>query len=110
MILVAEDDADIAQLLRRLFERAGFEVVEAGDGSAALAGARTRRPDVVVTDLDMPVLDGLGLCRALRGDPLAGPRAAVAAPPTTVSAAGRRRSTSVPGITATAAAPERRAG
>lgn len=68
-ILVAEDDNDIAAVLRRLFVRAGFEVLAAGDGSAALQVARRQRPDVVLTDLDMPVLDGLGLCRALRADP-----------------------------------------
>lgn len=68
-ILIAEDNKDIAVVLQRLFARAGFEVLAADNGDAALQAARRQRPDVVLTDLDMPVLDGLGLCRAIRADP-----------------------------------------
>ncbi|MFD1365159.1 response regulator [Actinoplanes sichuanensis] len=60
VILLAEDDAGITQLLQRLLRRADFEVIAAGDGATALEAARSRRPDLVVTDLDMPVLDGWG--------------------------------------------------
>jgi CheY-like chemotaxis protein len=68
-ILIAEDNEDVRGLLRRLFDRAGFDVLTAPDGRAALVSAREHRPDVVLTDLDMPHLDGLELCRAIREDP-----------------------------------------
>jgi CheY-like chemotaxis protein len=67
-ILIAEDNKDIVAVLQRLFTRAGFEVLATHNGDVALQVARRQRPDVVLTDLDMPVLDGLGLCRAIRAD------------------------------------------
>jgi CheY-like chemotaxis protein len=69
LILVAEDDDDIRTVLQRLFDRAGFDVLTATDGRAALNTAREHHPDVVLTDLDMPHLDGLQLCQAIRQDP-----------------------------------------
>jgi len=66
LILVAEDDADIRQLLRDVLEHAGFEVIVSGDGAAALHAARTRKPDLLVLDLGLPGLDGLDVARALR--------------------------------------------
>ena len=68
-VLVADDNADIRAYLRRHLEAAGYRVDEAADGEEALARARARLPDLVVSDVMMPRLDGLGLCRALRGDP-----------------------------------------
>jgi CheY-like chemotaxis protein len=68
-ILVVDDEPDQRFLLRRIFERAGHEVSDANDGAAALRAVRESVPDLVVTDMMMPVMDGLELIRCLRGDP-----------------------------------------
>ncbi len=66
-ILVADDNADMRQyLVRLLAER--YEVEAVSDGEAALACAREHAPDVVLSDVMMPNLDGFGLLRALRAD------------------------------------------
>jgi len=65
-ILVVEDEMKIARLVRDYLEHAGFEVVVAGDGEAALASARGRAPDLVVLDLGLPGMDGLDVARELR--------------------------------------------
>jgi len=67
-ILVVDDEPDQRFLLRRIFERAGYEVVDACDGAAALTVVQESPPDVVVTDIMMPVLDGVELIRRLRAD------------------------------------------
>jgi CheY-like chemotaxis protein len=69
LILIAEDDDDIRTVLQRLFDHAGFKVLTAPDGRAALDAAREHHPDVVLTDLDIPHLNGLQLCQAIRHDP-----------------------------------------
>jgi len=66
---VVDDEPDLRYLLRRIFERAGHEVVDAGHGAAALECARASPPDLVVTDMMMPVMDGAELIRRLRADP-----------------------------------------
>jgi len=68
-ILVVDDEPDQRFLLRRIFERAGHEVSEAGDGAAALAAVRASPPDLVVTDMMMPLMDRPELIRCLRGEP-----------------------------------------
>ena len=68
MIVVAEDHEDIRFVLTRALERAGHEVVATCDGAAALEAVCTHHPDIVVTDVDMPHLNGLDLCRAIRAD------------------------------------------
>ncbi|MFI1988635.1 response regulator [Actinoplanes sp. NPDC020271] len=68
MIVVAEDHDDIRYVLKRSLERAGHRVVVAADGASALAAIREHRPDLVVTDVDMPQMTGLDLCRAIRAD------------------------------------------
>jgi two-component system alkaline phosphatase synthesis response regulator PhoP len=67
-ILVVDDEPKIASLARDYLEHAGFAVLVAGEGRAALALARSRRPDLVVLDLGLPGLDGLDVARALRRD------------------------------------------
>jgi CheY-like chemotaxis protein len=67
-VLVVDDEPDFRFLLRLNFEVAGFEVSEAGDGAAALKLIETFRPDLIVTDLMMPVMDGRELIARLRGD------------------------------------------
>jgi CheY-like chemotaxis protein len=68
-ILVVDDEPDMRFLLRRIFESVGHEVSEAGNGAAALITIRRSRPDLIVTDMMMPVMDGVELIRRLRGDP-----------------------------------------
>ncbi len=68
-ILVVDDEPDQRVLLRRIFERAGHEVTDAPDGAAALRMARESAPDLVVTDMMMPVMDGVELIRCLRAEP-----------------------------------------
>jgi two-component system alkaline phosphatase synthesis response regulator PhoP len=67
-ILVVEDEPQIAALVRDYLEHAGFAVLVATDGGSGLTLARTRRPDAVVLDLGLPVLDGLDVVRSLRRD------------------------------------------
>ncbi len=67
VILIAEDSEDVCTILDRLFTRAGFTVLTASDGMAALKTAVEQHPDVILTDLDMPKLTGLELCQAIRG-------------------------------------------
>jgi DNA-binding response OmpR family regulator len=69
LVLVADDDADILELVRLRFERAGCAVVTAPDGEAAWELAVARAPALAVLDLSMPRLDGLALTQRLRADP-----------------------------------------
>lgn len=70
-VLVVEDHADMrAYIASHLAER--FEVRTATDGRAALAAIRERRPDLVVSDVMMPDLDGIAMCREIRSDPALG--------------------------------------
>ena len=65
-ILVVDDEVRIVQLVRDYLERAGFAVLTAHDGQAALALARIEQPDLIVLDLMLPGMDGLDVCRRLR--------------------------------------------
>jgi len=67
-ILVADDDPKHAQLIRLYLEREGHQVVTVGDGRAALEVARARKPDLVLLDVMMPLVDGLDVCRILRAE------------------------------------------
>jgi len=67
-VMVVDDEPKIVQLARDYLEHAGFAVVVAHDGKAALATARAQKPDLVVLDLGLPVLDGLDVARTLRGE------------------------------------------
>ena len=69
MVVVADDDADILNLVALTLERAGHQVHRARDGEEALELIRERSPDVAVLDVAMPRLDGLELTRLLRDDP-----------------------------------------
>jgi two-component system, OmpR family, alkaline phosphatase synthesis response regulator PhoP len=65
-VLVVDDEPKIARLARDYLEHAGFGVLTAGDGPAAVQAARTRRPDLVVLDLGLPGFDGLEAMRQIR--------------------------------------------
>ncbi|GAB1644703.1 response regulator [Krasilnikovia sp. MM14-A1259] len=69
VLLLAEDDPDLRDGLQRLFQRADFTVYAADNGDAAFRLAVSVSPDVVLTDLDMPGLDGAQLCAAIRARP-----------------------------------------
>jgi DNA-binding response OmpR family regulator len=66
LILVAEDDGNQAELVRRYLEQDHHQVLVVHDGLAALDTARARRPSLVVLDLMLPSVDGLDVCRTLR--------------------------------------------
>jgi two-component system, OmpR family, alkaline phosphatase synthesis response regulator PhoP len=65
-VLIVEDELKITRLVRDYLEQAGFAVLEAADGQAALSVARAARPDMIVLDLGLPALDGLDVTRRLR--------------------------------------------
>jgi signal transduction histidine kinase/DNA-binding response OmpR family regulator len=67
-ILLADDNADMRQYVERLLTQAGYAVTVAADGRKALQAVRENKPDLVVTDVMMPGLDGFGLLHELRGD------------------------------------------
>jgi DNA-binding response OmpR family regulator len=68
-ILVVEDEADLQELLRHNLKRHGFDVRSALDGQQALRAVAEQPPDLVVLDVMLPLIDGLEVCRRLRGDP-----------------------------------------
>lgn len=65
-VLVAEDDIKQAEVIRRYLEREGHTALLVHDGRAALDEVRRQRPDLLVLDVMMPVVDGLDVCRILR--------------------------------------------
>jgi two-component system response regulator MprA len=67
-VLIVEDDADIADVLRRSLRNEGYEVRTSADGVEALDIASGFIPDLVVLDLGLPVMDGVEVCRRLRSD------------------------------------------
>jgi CheY-like chemotaxis protein len=69
LILIADDRPTSRELLRTVLERAGYDVIEAEDGEVALEQARSRNPDLILLDMQMPKLDGYGVLTQLRADP-----------------------------------------
>ena len=68
-VLIVEDDRNIAELLQMYLEKEGYAVTVAADGGQGLAKFRAIKPDLVLLDVMMPVMDGIETCRALRRDP-----------------------------------------
>ncbi len=68
-ILIADDEAFMLRLLEMTFKKGGFEVVSCRDGREALSMATTALPQLVVLDVMMPGLDGMGALRELKGNP-----------------------------------------
>jgi two-component system cell cycle response regulator DivK len=67
-ILVIEDQEDNRQILRDLLTSADFEVIEAEDGQAGLVAAADHRPDLILMDMQLPILDGYEATRRLKAD------------------------------------------
>jgi DNA-binding response OmpR family regulator len=65
-ILVVDDESAILQTLRFNLERNGYSVATAGDGRTAIALASSERPDLIVMDIMLPVLDGIEACKEIR--------------------------------------------
>jgi DNA-binding response OmpR family regulator len=68
-LVLVDDDSDTRMMYRCALEAYGMEVTTAGSALAAMQEVRTRTPDAVVSDLMLPGVSGLALCRALRDDP-----------------------------------------
>jgi CheY-like chemotaxis protein len=69
-ILVAEDARDIRDILTRLLQHNGYHVITAANGQEALASFQSVRPDIILLDLSMPVLDGWKTLDAIRALPI----------------------------------------
>jgi CheY-like chemotaxis protein len=67
-ILLVDGDLDNRAVYRAILRHRGYEVMEAADGEAALATARSKKPDILVTELALPKLSGLDLLTELRAD------------------------------------------
>ena len=65
-ILVVDDELDIVKVVRAYLEQASFRVITASDGQQALAVFHHEQPDLIVLDLNLPKMDGLDVCRAIR--------------------------------------------
>lgn len=65
-ILTVDDSPSMRQMIKMALAPTGHNVIEAGDGAQGLTQARTHKPDLVITDLNMPVMNGLELIRELR--------------------------------------------
>lgn len=69
LVLVADDDLNLRRILCLFLKNAGYETVEASNGREALNMARGQRPDAIVLDIMMPLIDGFSVCRQLKDDP-----------------------------------------
>jgi DNA-binding response OmpR family regulator len=67
-VLVVEDDPDIAELVSRYLDRAGYSSTRVTSGREALEAVRSKQPDLIVLDLMLPQIDGLEVCRLLRAN------------------------------------------
>ena len=72
-ILVVDDQEDLRGVLRDLLNGSGYTVIEAADGEAGVAKAKSDNPDLILMDIQMPVIDGYEATRRIKGDPALNP-------------------------------------
>ena len=70
MIMTADDSASVRQMVAFTLKQNGYEVIEAVDGSDALTKLKAKKVDMLITDLNMPKLDGIGLIKGVRSSAL----------------------------------------
>ena len=68
-ILVVDDDPNVRFLISELLSRGHYEVMQAVDGAMAMDQVHKHRPDLVVLDIMMPGIDGIEVCKRIKGDP-----------------------------------------
>src|SRR6266571_5820624 len=68
-ILVVEDQADLRAILRDFLTASGYGIIEAVDGGEGVAKAKSERPDLILMDIQLPVLDGYEATRQIKADP-----------------------------------------
>lgn len=67
-VLIAEDDADIAKTIQVAFESQGFDTVVVPDGKKAIEEIEKSKPDLVISDILMPIMNGFKLCETIKSD------------------------------------------
>jgi two-component system, cell cycle response regulator DivK len=72
-ILVVDDQEDLRGVLRDLLTGSGYTVIEAADGEAGVAKAKSDKPDLILMDIQMQVIDGYEATRQIKGDPALNP-------------------------------------
>jgi two-component system, cell cycle response regulator DivK len=77
-ILVVDDQEDLRGVLRDLLTGSGYTVIEAADGEAGVAKAKSDHPDLILMDIQMPVIDGYEATRRIKADPTLKPTPVVA--------------------------------
>jgi phosphate regulon transcriptional regulator PhoB len=68
-ILVVDDEKDIVELIEYNLKKEGFSVIQAYDGESAVALAKKQKPDLLILDLMLPRMNGIDVCKAIRGNP-----------------------------------------
>lgn len=76
-ILVADDDSEIQELVKFTLKKEGYEVVTASDGKETLKKIYEEKPELVILDIMMPIIDGYHICKTLGDDPKYAPVPAV---------------------------------
>ncbi len=68
MILIVEDDPDSRRLTRRILQISGYTTIEATDGKQGVESAKAKKPDLILMDIMMPVMDGYAACSIIKAD------------------------------------------